>query len=234
MRTSTEHAAIQILAEVFGLPVPISFDTVKKKYRELSKKYHPDVGENGGDEERFKELGQGYEVLSDLFVARSHIFDDEAKVTNSNDFFPTHTTDGIPLYDLGKGVGFRENGVSCDHCDGKGYNLEENIFSSLTNCPDCKGNRIKPKEFPCNACKGSGKFTQAKSGNIVDCRKCSGSGTFKHPHLTQRCSTCAGFGHVYNKTHTKTFQAFTCSECLGKGQVVIMNPVIPNGVFARK
>ena len=51
--------------EVLGVPRDADPDTIRSAYRKLARKYHPDLNSDGDAEERFKELGEAYEVLSD-------------------------------------------------------------------------------------------------------------------------------------------------------------------------
>src|SRR5699024_12415472 len=51
--------------EVIGLEKGASDDEIKKAYRKLSKKYHPDINKEADAEEKFKEVSEAYEVLSD-------------------------------------------------------------------------------------------------------------------------------------------------------------------------
>ncbi len=51
--------------EVLGVPRDADPDTIRRAYRKLARKYHPDLNSDGDAEERFKELGEAYEVLSD-------------------------------------------------------------------------------------------------------------------------------------------------------------------------
>src|SRR5579862_7935994 len=51
--------------EVLGVPRDADQDAVRRAYRKLARKYHPDLNSDSDAEERFKELGEAYEVLSD-------------------------------------------------------------------------------------------------------------------------------------------------------------------------
>ena len=51
--------------EVLGVPRDADQDTIRRAYRKLARKYHPDLNSDSDAEERFKELGEAYEVLSD-------------------------------------------------------------------------------------------------------------------------------------------------------------------------
>jgi curved DNA-binding protein len=51
--------------EVLGVPRDADGDTIRRSYRKLARKYHPDLNSDGDAEEKFKELGEAYEVLSD-------------------------------------------------------------------------------------------------------------------------------------------------------------------------
>src|SRR6185295_12563630 len=51
--------------QIMGVPRTASQDEIKRAYRKLARKYHPDVSKEGDAEARFKEIGEAYEVLKD-------------------------------------------------------------------------------------------------------------------------------------------------------------------------
>ena len=51
--------------DILGVAKDVTDDEIKKAYRKLSKKFHPDINKEAGAEDKFKELAEAYEVLSD-------------------------------------------------------------------------------------------------------------------------------------------------------------------------
>ncbi len=100
--------------EVLGVPRNADQDTIRRSYRKLARKYHPDLNSDSDAEERFKELGEAYEVLSDTdkrerydrLGARWHETEREAPDESFEDFFAhqgfgdgTHVEFGEDLFE---------------------------------------------------------------------------------------------------------------------------------------
>jgi len=100
--------------EVLGVPRDADLDTIRRAYRKLARKYHPDLNSDGDAEERFKELGEAYEVLSDTekrarydrLGARWREAEHEAPEESFEDFFAhqgfgdsTHVEFGDDLFE---------------------------------------------------------------------------------------------------------------------------------------
>ena len=100
--------------EVLGVPRDADPDTIRRAYRKLARKYHPDLNSDSDAEERFKELGEAYEVLSDAekrerydrLGARWREAEHEAPGESFDDFFAdqgfgdgTHVEFGDDLFE---------------------------------------------------------------------------------------------------------------------------------------
>ena len=208
--------------EVLGVPKSASDDDIKKAYRKLAKKYHPDA--NPGDKEaeaKFKEASEAYAVLSDADKKRQYDQFGHAafeQVGGAGGFdFSGDMGDifGDIFGDLfGGGRTRRANNGPM-----KGANLrtgvritfEEAVFGcekelDLTlkdECNTCHGSGAKPGSHPetCSKCGGKGQvvFTQQSLfgmvRNVQTCPDCQGTGKI----IKEKCSDCYGTGYVSNR-----------------------------------
>ncbi|PKM83546.1 MAG: molecular chaperone DnaJ [Firmicutes bacterium HGW-Firmicutes-13] len=205
--------------EILGVDRNASPEEIKKAYRKLARKYHPDV--NSGDENasnKFKEVKEAYDVLSDP-QKRSHFdqfghaeehafngfggggsdfgfgnFEDIFESFFGGGFSPRHRSGGPQRgsdlrYDLE--ISFEEAAF------GKEITIE---VPRMETCSKCKGSGAEPGTSPetCSECKGSGeiRYTQntafGRFINVKTCIKCGGTGkTIAHP-----CSACHSQGRV--------------------------------------
>ena len=170
-------------------------DILKKKYRELSKKYHPDINPSGGD--RFKDISEAYDILSDTNKRRQ--YDMERKGGhNMNDIF-----------------GNFFNQTNRQH-----RSPDKIISLKLTPIEIYKGvakDIVYSKNKPCDVCKGS-------CGTKKTCETCNGGGFiinrfgsgFFVQQVQTTCPTCAGIGQMIIDK---------CYKCNGIGVKSEMNQV---------
>lgn len=204
--------------EVLGVTKGSSDDEIKKAYRKLAMKYHPD--RNQGDkeaEEKFKEINEAYQVLSDP-EKKAHY--DQFGTADFNGGFGGGGFDfsGMggfeDIFDSFFGGGFsskkRKNGPERGSDLEYTLNLtfEEAVFgvekevsiSKNEKCETCNGSGAKPGTHPkqCDKCGGTGQVRYQRStplGSFVTtstCDKCGGSGNV----IDNPCSTCHGKGTV--------------------------------------
>lgn len=178
--------------EILGLSVDASDDDVKKKFRELTKKYHPDINKDPGAEAKFKEINQAHDAI------KNKSFD--------QNFHPNNGFDGFGGFDISDFFNFN---ASTHQQRRKAYiPSEHQVILNLTFMEAVLGCEkeisIKKKTF-CQSCKGFG------SDIDKSCKKCNGSGqssTFrKQGNMTfntigpcdcsKRCITCSGKGFAF-------------------------------------
>ncbi|MBL7935849.1 MAG: DnaJ domain-containing protein, partial [Bacteroidia bacterium] len=226
--------------EILGLTKNASDDDIKKAYRKLAIKYHPDKNpDDKAAEEKFKEAAEAYEVLSNPEKRQRYNQYGHAGVGGASGggggFGGGMNMDDIfsQFGDIfGGGGGFGGFGGSSRGGGRRvvrGSNLRVKVKLNLQEVAKGVEKKLKVNKFvSCNTCKGSG----AKNGTFDTCRLCNGSGvqvrtqqTFLGAMQTQTtCSGCNGEGKTVKDK---------CNTCHGDGivraeEVISIN--IPAGV----
>lgn len=191
--------------ETLGVPRNATKDEIKKAFRQLARKYHPDVNKEEGAEEKFKELGRAYETLMD---------------DQKRELYDRYGEDGL------KNAGYNTNSFDFDFGD------LGDIFSSFfgggmsgfssrpnPNAPQRGADlRLDIQIDFLEAAFGAEK--EIKFDHLEPCEECSGSGLDKNATDTV-CPTCHGQGRVQQSTRTPlgSFTSVTvCPTCHGSGK----------------
>ncbi len=234
--------------EVLGVSKSASKQEIKKAYRKLAKQYHPDRNKEAGAEEKFREVQEAYEILSDDqkrsaydqygFAGTQAFGGGGSYGGNMQDFMEAFG--GSDLGGLGDllggffGAGFGGSGRRSQRTVGS--DLEINLSLEFNEAvfgteKELRYNRIDK----CTACKGTG----AKNGNLKTCPTCNGQGQVAQVQRTilgtmqmvTTCPTCRGTGKVPESK---------CDVCGGSGiqkkedTIKINIPAgIPDGVTLR-
>lgn len=210
--------------EILGISKSADDAEIKKAYRQLAKKYHPDM--NPGDHEaevKFKEASEAYAILSDADKRRQYdqfghaAFEGGAGGAGGFDFNGMDFSDifGDIFGDLFGGGSRRRN----SNGPMKGANLrtsvritfEEAVFGCekelemilKDECNTCHGTGAKPGSAPetCPKCGGKGKVMYTQQSlfgtvqNVQICPDCNGSGKI----VKEKCPDCRGTGYISSK-----------------------------------
>ncbi|MBA3300398.1 MAG: molecular chaperone DnaJ [Thermoleophilaceae bacterium] len=199
-----------------GVEKKASQEEIKKAYRKLARRWHPD--RNSGDpkaEERFKEIQEAYDTVGDPESRKK--FDQGGGIFGGGGFDPGSFRTGAPgggfggisdiFSDIFGGGGAAGGGRTRAE---RGRDLEAEVHISFTQamegaqvpvsvsmsapCPTCRGTGAAPGTTPevCPSCSGRG--VEAESQGVFSisqpCRECGGTGT----RITDPCATCHGAG----------------------------------------
>jgi molecular chaperone DnaJ len=191
--------------KILGVNRNASKSEIKKAYRELAMKYHPD---QGGNEEKFKQVSEAYSILSDDNERSKYDAMNDGVNININDFL-RNFTGGFGGMDPFGFSGFsgrqkkkKQIRETADHeitfnikvslADLKKGVNKIGSYKRYVKCSPCAGTGGEGKTM-CRECSGSGTKTMQMTPNILQnspCPTCSGTGTI----FTNRCASCNGIG----------------------------------------
>jgi molecular chaperone DnaJ len=238
--------------EILGVRKDASEDQIKKAYRSLAKKYHPDANPDNKEEsgEKFKEISEAYEVLMDR--DKRSLYDQYGHEGVSSTFGSggfnmnrdfTHFEDlsdilsgifggfgGGSIFDLfggGTRTGFRKPGAQVI----RGGDIRVNMKLSLEEIAKGVTKKIKVNRYvKCSSCEGSG----AKKGTErVTCPECQGRGQVAKTNrgllggivqTITTCPRCGGVGKIVKDP---------CTSCKGTGrkkETSVISVRIPPGI----
>lgn len=197
--------------EILGVEKNATQDEIKKKYRELALKYHPDKLFDKSEEEkrecedRFKTITEAYNVLSDKDKRKEYdnrnngpSFDDIGDIDNLEDFLNFGMSNSRRRRKKGESVRCDVNVTVEDIVNEKEINV--NYFLK-NQCNTCGGNGYEKQEDVqiCPLCQGTGFITTTRVvGNArymqsAPCQSCGGAGK----KIIKPCPTCKGSGFEY-------------------------------------
>ncbi|MBR2786612.1 MAG: molecular chaperone DnaJ [Clostridia bacterium] len=232
--------------EVLGVSKTATDEELKKAYRRLAKKYHPDANPDNKEEaeKNFKEVNEAYEVLSDSQKRRMYDqfgHDGPAGFGGGNPgggyySYSSSGFSGFEDFDLGDifstifGGGAGRSSSRRNNGPIKGADLRYNLDISFEDAFSGIEKEITiSRDEKCTTCSGSG----AKPGTTSEtCKTCGGTGQVKHVQNTilgqmqtaRTCTACHGTGKVIKEV---------CDTCKGKGTVRKMAKIkvkIPAGI----
>ena len=215
--------------QVLGVVKSASAEEIKKSYRKLALKYHPDRNKGNKDAEaKFKEASEAYHVLSDKERRKNYDQFGHAAFEGaggrggfsnfdfSNAFSDIFGSDIFEdIFEGFGGTGRRRGRKSTFRGEDLRYDLsismedsykgkkQEINFSSTETCSKCKGSCAEPESKPilCSTCGGQGKIRSSQGFFTIQqtCPECSGSGE----QISNPCKDCRGMGR--KQTRKKIF-----------------------------
>lgn len=185
--------------DILGVDKTATTEEIKKAYRKLAMQFHPDkAGEDKGSEEKFKQIAEAYEVLSDEEKRKNYDTFGSAKAQNVHDDFGDIRSQFSQAFNQFRNVQNRgasiPSFVSVTLEDIKNGAKKKIRYKKNTICVSCNGNGSKHGKSltNCSLCLGSGILERRMGPWIerVTCHHCGGNGQF----ITEECEQCHGSG----------------------------------------
>lgn len=193
--------------DILGVEKTATPEEIKSAYRKLAKQYHPDVNKSPDATQKFKDINEAYEVLSDTTKRNNYDQFGSAGANNGGDFF--------------RGSGFGNFGGG----NFSGFEDIFNIFSGF-------GGNAQTRQMPGEdiVVKVTLSFTEAAFGVVKDininryeeCSVCHGTGA-KNGTSMETCPDCNGTGKVKFMQDTifgRVVNTTTCKRCGGTGKII--------------
>jgi len=212
--------------EILGVKKDASTEEIKKAYKKLAKKYHPDINKDEGAAEKFKEISEAAAVLGDAQKRQQYDQFGSADFGQQFGGFDFRDFSGMDFDSIfenlfsGFGFGGRQRASrGRDLAFEMAIDLEDAAFGANKNLE-------LDKHVQCKKCKGEG------GKDIKKCEECNGSGVARHTRrtpfgvfqTTTTCGKCKGRGDFVSKP---------CNTCKGAGRTeeeVKIEIKIPKGV----
>lgn len=201
--------------QILGVKKDASQEDIKKAFKQLARKYHPDVNPNKEAEEKFKEINEAFQVLGN--AERKKQYDEGVFEFNSNGFADYRNTN-FDFQDIFDDFGFddifnifsgRRN--SSESGADLRYDLDITLNEAYTGikksleipsykeCDHCNGNGGEPGNVKeCDVCKGKGQVRTLRKTmfgefmTVGTCKKCNGKGII----IEKKCTMCKGSGII--------------------------------------
>lgn len=211
--------------EVLGIDKNASESDIKRAFRKKAMEYHPDRNKAADAEEKFKEVNEAYEVLSD--PNKKATYDRFGHDGLNSQGFHSQGFDPFDIFNqfFGGGMG-----------DEDGYtNGFEDIFNAFSGFGGFGGFGRKQSQETISAnllLNINITFVESVLGVNkkidyqinVDCKTCHGSGNTNEPDAVKTCDTCKGQGFVFTRKRTMlgiVQSQSVCPDCHGEGKIVI-------------
>ncbi len=226
--------------EILGINKNTSKEEIKKAYKTLAKKYHPDLNKNKEAEEKFKEVSEAYAVLSDEQKRQTYDqfghagFDQrysQEDIFRGADFESVFRSAGFSdfndIFDIFFGHGF--GGQTRRRRKTRGQDLRYDLSISFPEAALGVEKILEVNKMDkCEHCNGTGSETK----ELIKCSDCGGSGQkrvnrrtpFGYFTSVTNCRSCGGEGLVIEKA---------CKKCHGSAQMEVEKKIkikIPEGV----
>lgn len=211
--------------EILGLSRDASESEIKKAFRKRAREYHPDVNKSADAEERFKEINEAFDVLSD--PQKREMYDRYGSVEGMGSFGGQGAyVDFSDIFGGGMGVEdifstFFGGTVGAQASAGRkprtrGRDMQIGLRVTLEEAAQgCEKEIVYDRLAPCEDCQGTG---AADGGKVVVCETCHGTGRvvsyqrtiFGEMQTQLTCPECNGMGKVVDHP---------CESCEGQGRV---------------